>query len=183
MKPATAKKTRLSWNTLFYNANNQLQHMSFTKPWWLTQTLQKWTADFHTERCQLPPAVTAGYIYTFLATDTVFCTYWQSAPDITQPVGGWLPSIIYAKYVALTRLWSGCFHLLVYPCGNAVWPTADKQQCRILPKCVFCQVSSLQWCSWTIHGPQKKCICERPRSSPEWAVPSLVFWIHSQMLK
>lgn len=172
MKPAMAKKTRLSWNTFLCSTSNQLQHTSFTKPWWLTHTLQKWTADFHTECSSFHPAVTAGYIYTFLATDKVFCIYWQSATVITQPVGGWLPSIIYAKYLEPTRLWSGCFHPLVCSCGSAVWLTADKQ-CRILPKCAFCQVSSSQWCSWTTYGPQKNVYINVPKALQNGLYPAL----------
>lgn len=173
MKPAMAKKTRLSWNTFLCSTSNQLQHTSFTKPWWLTHTLQKWTADFHTECSSFHPAVTAGYIYTFLATDKVFCIYWQSATVITQPVGGWLPSIIYAKYLEPTRLWSGCFHPLVCSCGSAVWLTADKKQCRILPKCAFCQVSSSQWCSWTTYGPQKNVYINVPKALQNGLYPAL----------
>lgn len=92
-------------------------------------------------------------------------------------------SIIRLEYAELTRLWSGCSHLSVYPCGSAIWLTSDKQQCRIPPKSVFCQVSLFQWCSWAPVAHKKTCIGMSLRVSRTGCTQPRLLVSLSQMLK
>lgn len=169
------KKTGLWWNTFFYSMDMQLQH-AFHKA--LRAHLDPTETSSRRPHRILPvapwPDLTAD-IYTFLAADTVFCTYWPSATIITQPVGSWLLFHYTCKNVELTRLQSGCFHVSVYPCGIDVQLTSDKQRRRTLPKGVFLPGFFAIVVQLDSHGPQENTDRNAPVGLPNGLYPDLYF--------
>lgn len=102
-------------------------------------------------------------------------------PTDSQPLS--LPSlwvadcfaITYVKYVELTRLWSGCFHLSVCPRGIAIWLTSEKQRCRTLPKSAFLPGFFIIMVQLDSHGPQENIDRNAPVGLQNGLYPALSF--------